>query len=221
MIAFSGLDGAGKSTQINLVVDFYNKKNVKSIVFWSRGGYTPGMLFVKKIFLENKNKLKKKHLSNSFEKSFDAIKREKQFSNPFIRKLWLTLSIFDLIFYYAFYIRYKELLGVKVICDRYLFDTLIDFNLNFPQENVGSWYLWKFLCFLAVKPKKHFVLTISVEESQIRSKLKNEPFPDTHETLRKRLDEYIDFTSKNELAIHILGTKSIKDIHNIIIKELS
>ena len=48
MIVFSGLDGAGKSTQIELLKFYFKNSGVPVISFWSRGGYTAGMEFVKK-----------------------------------------------------------------------------------------------------------------------------------------------------------------------------
>ena len=59
MIAFSGLDGAGKSTQIDLVAKKYKSLGSKSIILWARGGYTPGMKFIKNLF-KSRNKLQKK-----------------------------------------------------------------------------------------------------------------------------------------------------------------
>ena len=50
MIAFSGLDGAGKSTQIDLVAKKHNSKGSKSLILWARGGYTPGMRILKNFF---------------------------------------------------------------------------------------------------------------------------------------------------------------------------
>lgn len=213
MIAFSGLDGAGKSTQIDLLTSVYKTNNKKSIVFWCRGGYSPGMLYSKSFFIKKKTNAASSNRS-------EVISRNKQFSNPFVRKTWLFLSILDLIFFYGIYIRVKELLGTRIICDRYIFDTLIDFRLNFPQEQVDKWWIWKILCFLAVKPVKHFVLTVSVQESQKRSKLKDEPFPDSKETLEKRLKNYLGFVSINKFAVHIDGSNSIDFIHNLITKEL-
>ena len=49
-----------------------------------------------------------------------------------------------------------------------------------------------------------------------RSALKDEPFPDTAETLELRLKDYLAFIAKEKFAVHIDGTKKIDDIHAII-----
>ena len=40
----------------------------------------------------------------------------------------------DLIYYYSIYLRLKYFLNYNIICDRYIMDTNIDFNLAYPQE---------------------------------------------------------------------------------------
>jgi len=214
MIAFSGLDGAGKSTQIDLVAEKYRSAGSKSLILWARGGYTPGMKFIKNLFKISKQTSKK-------ENNKRADSREKSFSNPIIRKVWLTLSILDLILLYGFYIRIKEVFGVKIICDRFIYDTLLDFELNFPNEKIKNWILWKLLIFISVKPDKHFVITIPVSESQVRSKLKNEPFPDSKEVLESRLKDYMKYVASDKKVIHLDGTNKIDAIHSIIVKELN
>ena len=214
MIAFSGLDGAGKSTQIDLVAKKHNSKGSKSLILWARGGYTPGMRILKNFFKISKQTSKK-------ESDKRASSREKSFSNPLIRKVWLSLSILDLILLYGFYVRIKEFFGVKIICDRFIYDTLLDFRLNFPDEKIEKWILWKLLLFISVKPRKHFVITIPVTESQHRSKLKNEPFPDSKEVLESRLKAYMKYVATDKTALHIDGTHKIDAIHSEIIKELN
>lgn len=216
MIAFSGIDGAGKSTQIDLLKAHLVNKGHKVLIFWSRGGYTPGMLFMKKLM-----GISKKNSDNSRENSKQNTKRDKSFSNPTIRKLWLVLSILDLIYYYGVYIRVKELFGTVIICDRHIKDTEIDFQLNFPQEKFQAWWLWKFLKFILDKPERYFIATIPVQESMRRSKLKNEPFPDSKEVLEKRLAMYNDFLQKETFTVHIDGTSSIEEIHNQVLRELN
>ena len=210
MIAFSGLDGAGKSTQIELLKAYYEKNGYKVKYFWSRGGYTPGIEGVKSIL--------RKSNSNKIPSNKGASKeRDRSFSNPIIRRMWLSLAILDLVFFYGVYLRFKTYTGVKVICDRYIYDTSIDFRLNFPQEDVDKWWLWKWMVFTAMKPKKHFVMTISIKESLRRSKLKKEPFPDSEETLKTRLKNYLKFVNNSSHVIHINGAKKINDIHTFIL----
>jgi len=214
MIAFSGLDGAGKSTQINLLAKFYKSNHSRILIFWSRGGYTPNMINFKNIFKISKQSSKKESSKRDYS-------REKSFSKPLIRKVWLGLSILDLILYYGLYIRFKEFFGTKIICDRFIYDTLLDFELNFPKEKVEKWFLWKLLLFVSVPPEKHFVITIPVVESEYRSKLKNEPFPDSKEVLESRLNKYINYVSANRNVIHIDGKATIEEIHSEIIQELN
>ena len=212
MIAFSGLDGAGKSTQILLLQKQFSKINIKSEVFWSRGGYTPNMEYIKKIIRLISN--------NSTKNKTDVSKRNKAMSNKFIRNIWLIFSIFDLIFYYSIIIRFKEINNKIIICDRYLIDTKIDFKLNFPEIKFENWVIWKFLIASSVKPTKHFVLTIPVDESLKRSIQKNEPFPDSSYVLTQRLNYYTRYSDKNKFVVPLNGLNKIKEIYNLILLEI-
>jgi thymidylate kinase len=77
-----------------------------------------------------------------------------------------------------------------VICDRYLWDTWIDFRLNFPQERIDGWLIWRVLRKVTPQPDITFLLLIPVSESQHRSQLKEEPFPSSAKDLTQRLQVY-------------------------------
>ena len=65
----------------------------------------------------------------------------------------------------------------------------------------------------------HFVLLISEIESQKRSKLKNEPFPDSVETLKWRISKYKEYIEINVKNTHYINcTNEIKNVFNEIIK---
>lgn len=194
-VVFSGLDGAGKSTQINLLKNYLTTKGEKSVVIWSRGGYTPGMIWLKE-------KLRKGN-TKTLPPTGKSKERDRAFQNNKVRKVWLLLSILDLFWVYGIRARVLGLRGYSIIFDRYAEDTLIDFELNFPQENVGNWFSWSMLRKLIPNPEKHFILVISIEESQRRSILKNEPFPDSKETLSKRLDTYTKLSENFEQYVQI------------------
>jgi thymidylate kinase len=213
IIVFSGLDCSGKSTQIEFLDEIFSKKGQKSLVFWSRGGYTPGFQKLKNIlrYFVGK-KLPKPGLSPQ---------REKALANSYIRRIWLTISMLDLIFCYTFYLRFKYLFNYNIICDRYLMDTNIDFKLAYPQDNTETWFLWKLLKYTALKPDFHFVSTIPVSEAVIRSKFKFEPFPDSPETLEKRLHLYNEELITNKNLIHIDGMKDVNQIKKHIFQTVS
>ena len=111
--------------------------------------------------------------------------------NSFVANLWLTLAILDLFIVWTIYLRLLSLFGYFVICDRYIFDTYLDFTYNFPNSSFQNWFLWKSLDFLVPKPDLSFCLWVPVTISLRRSATKQEPFPDTPQTLQWRLDHYL------------------------------
>ncbi|WP_257264263.1 hypothetical protein [Endozoicomonas sp. ONNA2] len=184
IIVFSGSDGSGKSTQIKLLQSFLSRKQLSIKYLWARGGYTPVFLFLKMIL--------RKLFGKKLPEASDSKERERLFRKGSVSSLWMAVAIFDLIIYYGLYARFNLLLGRVVICDRYIEDTKLDFKRNFGDTfNPGS-FMWRVLILIAPKPNKSFLLYVPVDVSLERSKLKNEPFPDSPETLKWRLKYYLD-----------------------------
>ena len=202
MIVFSGLDCSGKSTQIELLTSDFQENGYKVFVFWSRGGYTPGMQKIKDIlrFFGGKK----------LPKSGNSPERDKALSKPIVKMIWLNIAMLDLIYHYGILLRIKGLFGYIVLCDRYLVDTHIDFKQNFPRENMDNYFLWRILNYVARRPIVNFISTISVSESIHRSKDKFEPFPDTPFTLEYRLSCYTELLDDNSQFIHLDGMQPIE-----------
>ena len=122
MISFSGIDCSGKSTQINLLCKELEKNDIKYRVIWSRGGYTPGINFLKKIIRRNSCEMTNKEKINY---------SENVNKSSFKRKLLFTVGLIDLCFYYSVVLRMKEAFGTTIICDRYIPDEEVKnfFNL--------------------------------------------------------------------------------------------
>ena len=89
LISFSGVDGAGKSTQISLIANLLSNNNIPFTYLWARGGYTPGFetlkRFVRSVFPTTSS-------------SWYLNKRTSTFSRPFISWCWISIAIIDLFF---------------------------------------------------------------------------------------------------------------------------
>jgi dTMP kinase len=182
LIVFSGLDGAGKSTQIEILVDYLRSRGRPPKFIWTRGGYTS-------LFNGLKNLLRKL-MGGRIPLPGRSEKRKQVMRSKRVQKFWLIIALLDLLRVYAFQIRFWLWSSKIVICDRYLIDTLIDFKINFKNQNVERWFLYKLLLWASPRPDISFLMLIPVEEALKRSEQKDEPFPDSPEILTKRLGMY-------------------------------
>ncbi len=211
MISFSGIDCSGKSTQIELLCNEFKKQNKRYQVIWSRGGYTPGIQFLKKLINRgNSDMTKEERLQYS----------EKVNSNSTKRKLLFTASLMDLWLYYSVVLRFKELMGTTVICDRYIWDTYIDFKMKYPDYDFEKGFWWKLTLKTMLKPKPSFVFFIPAEESMRRSDLKDEPFPEPIEIRKERIDHYMSELKNNRWDCVIDATKSIEEVFSSVKENL-
>lgn len=183
LVVFSGLDGAGKSTQIDAFLAFLRARGADPAYLWTRGGYTPG-------FNALKAAARRVSGGRAVPPSGRSAARAQAFGSPWKRRLWLIMALLDLMWVYGVQIRWWRAHGRPVVCDRYLADTLIDFRLNFPQEQVERWWFWRVLERVTPAPDAAFLLLVPVAESLRRSQQKNEPFPDSPQVLAERLQQY-------------------------------
>ena len=204
LIIVSGIDSSGKSTQIENLSRNFKLNGVKYKVVWSRGGYTSLLRSVKSIVRKIKpSSLPPPRLSND---------REQVFENKKIQRLWLALAMLDLIRLYSITLRLYHLMGYNIICDRYLWDTYIDFKINFPCIKFEKWLLWKLLIAATPKPNISLILVISPEESLRRSVLKKEPFSENIEKRKKRYRLYMQLMGEGKWQYIIDGERPINKI---------
>ncbi|MBI4667954.1 MAG: hypothetical protein HY747_02025 [Elusimicrobia bacterium] len=182
LIAFSGIDGAGKSTQIGLLMRYLRETGRPHEYLWTRVGYTG-------FFNVIKNTIRK--LGGPAVPPAGRNKsRENLLRKGWVRRTWLILALLDLMRVYALGIRWRLWRGRMVICDRYIWDSWIDLKINFPDDHISDWWLWKLLLKSAPRPNAQFFLSLPVDESLRRSGIKQEPFRDAAATLAKRTAYY-------------------------------
>lgn len=209
--AFSGMDAAGKSTQIEMLLSALEARGARARRVWARGGYTPGFSLLKRWARASRAPVIPRSAGRSVE-------RQQAFRNSAVRRVWLLMAIFDMALYYGVWIRWLRLRGLHVIADRYLVDTAIDFALAFPDERAVESRAWRMLARVAPRPARHFVMIVPVEESLRRSVLKGEPFPDDEATLTARLSRY-QAMMDDEGMTRLDGLRPPVELHRTVVAE--
>jgi hypothetical protein len=129
LIVFSGMDGAGKSTQIELLLERLRREGRNPVYLWSRGGYTP--------LFEKLKSLLRRLPGRAVPPSGHNPARAQAFGKGWVRRTWLVLALLDLLRVYGVQVRWLRRRGRPVVCDRYVWDTLIDFLLTFLHRFHG------------------------------------------------------------------------------------
>ncbi|MCK4524400.1 hypothetical protein KAU15_05690 [candidate division WOR-3 bacterium] len=208
IISISGIDSSGKSTQIEKLREYYEGKDKRVRVIWSRGGYTGLLQFLKDAI--------RRINPRSLPSPGNSEKREEIFRSSKISHIWIIFSIIDLIRLYSIKLRILKILGIYTICDRYLEDTIIDFKIKFPNIDFQKWILWRFLRRTSVKPYISFVLYIAPTQSMERSIMKKEPFSESAEVRVIRHKMYSSMIKKGYWSNVINGDQSIDEIFDLI-----
>ena len=211
LIVFSGLDNTGKSSQIQLIRDSIST-DLSCQVIWGRLGYTPGFNMLKRILRRQNN------FKVNIPNQGDIAERSKLFAKKNIRKAWLFIALLDFFLYYGVYLRILVWKNDFIVCDRYVLDSMVDLIVNFPEEKV---FFLRFLQFIEVflpKPNVSFLLLVDNETALMRSKEKNEPFPESREVYDLRRSLYQKYLPSQ---CNVVDTSSsINDVNNEIIEKM-
>lgn len=208
IVSFSGIDSAGKTTQINLLYDYCKKNNIGVKKVWSKARGTPGVLFVKKLLRGDKK------MDAEQKKEY----RKNVFKSPKKQKLLYIASMLDLCWYWGVYYRFLGWYKKILICDRYLWDTYAEINQDFPAVNIDRSKLWKLVKFLAPRPKVSFVFVIPAEVSLERDHQKNAAGIEDIEVKKKKIATYMACVDK-KCWTHVMdGMDTIENLHEQVLE---
>ncbi len=182
IITFSGIDGAGKSTQIRELQDHLDRRGIPFRTFRIRGGYTPIMQSLKRVV--------RAVLPGGVPAAGDLRARQSAFRHGWIRSCWIALALLDLALLVAVLLPLLRRLGWVVLCDRWYWDTLIDFRLHFARDRIERRALWLLLKRWTVHPDLPFLLWLPQDAMTARNAARAEPFPDPPAVRIRRYEEY-------------------------------
>lgn len=213
IISLSGIDCAGKSTQIHLLRHKLESLSTSSPrILWFRPGYSDEMNFLRS--------LARRVAPRVLPTTAQPDAREALFSRPAVSKTWVRMALFDTFLQYALKLRLDRVKGHDVICDRYLADAMLDFELRFPHLHVTSWKTLTWVNKVCPKPDISFLLMLSKPEMIRRMAIKKEPFPDDPVVRDKRYARYESLAASGHFIV-INAERSIEQVHEEIMSHIS
>lgn len=122
IITLSGTDGVGKSTQLQKILNVLENLKIDYRVMYVRGGRTPISKLYRNIIL--------KHKSNNI--------------SELSLRIGFAIAMLELMYYWCIKIRLLEKKSRVIICDRYIWDTYVDFSHNYKSWTPNNLF-WKCL----------------------------------------------------------------------------
>lgn len=210
IISFSGIDSAGKTTQIELLFEYCKENRIRCRKVWSKARGTPGVILLKEIVRKDKK----------MDASEKSEYRKEVFQNPKKQKLLYIASMLDLCWYWGIYYRVLGIAYKFLICDRYLWDTYVEIKQDFKDIDIDRSKLWRIVKRISPKPKHSFVFVIPPEVSLERDKQKNAAGIEDIERKKKKIDTYMYCVSQNCWSNVMDGLNSIQELHEAVLKVL-
>lgn len=125
----------------------------------------------------------------------------------------------DMFGQYAIKLRALLAAGRAVVCDRFLDDALLDFELRFPERTRAAIRGVRALRLLAPTPTAEILLTLPRPEMLKRMEAKREPFEDPPEIRDRRYDAYLDLVASGKM-INIDASPAAEIVHAEIVRRL-
>ena len=195
LITFSGVDCAGKTTQLELLKARLESEGVSVRSLWFRPGYSREMDGLRSAV----RKVRPGVLPRA--EGVDAGRRNEVFQKPTVRRAWVAMALFDSLIQYAFKVRAWTSGSDVVLCDRYLWDSEMDLLLRFPEMKDAVRRAMRGLDAVCPKPDLSLLLVLSADEVAKRMVHKDEPFPDPEETRQARYHRYMSLASNGSFAV--------------------
>lgn len=159
LVALSGVDGSGKTTQAQALVHAFRQCGIRARYVWSRGGSSAlagRLIALGKRLLRGRGGVPAEEA------------REALFRHPLARRLWPWLVWLDLSWLYLRNVRWPLWRGDVVICDRYVLDALAEMGARLGDARI-MWSLpARLLVWLHPRPHKAFFLAVDPLKARSR-----------------------------------------------------
>lgn len=208
LIVLTGIDGSGKTTQAQMLVDTLREDGLRVSYVWTRWK----QILVKPLTQKWKSRLKKDTGDSDGRAKINKQKKQKLLSNPIFRGLWLGAFFIDYGLQILVKVRFKLIRKGLIISDRMFYDSVIDQAINLGRNK--KWLLdsldsvWMKIVF----PKPDMVMYIDCPEEIAFSR--KDDAPDLEYLVDRR--ELYKLMAEKYKWISIDGTLPVDEIAILI-----
>lgn len=151
IVSLSGIDGAGKTVHSQSLVKAFETSEIKAHVYWNRFGSSA--------------RIRKRQPSDI---ATSLASRRRRLHNPLVRLGWLAINLIVFIMRCNLHVRFPRWLGRVVVCDRYIYDAMVEIQASLPKGS--PWPKWAegLLTLLCPHPDVAWLLDASAEVSVVR-----------------------------------------------------
>lgn len=215
LVCFTGVDGCGKTTQAKMLVDHLNSIGYKTTYIWSRGSSQWGKTLIKigrKIIGVNE-----RSLSNNPDSYMEYQKKKSKvlFKFKLFRFIWFLLVEVEHIIKLRSIILPLLRSNQIVVCDRYLWDSIVDLAISFNESK--EWVHKRIKFFLGrIIPHPKLSLFLSVSSDVAMGRKDDIP---SRVYIERRIPIYC-YLANSLNMIFIDGTKDSNAIKKKILIEV-
>lgn len=206
LVSFSGIDSAGKTTQIEMLLAYCKENHIRAKRLWGKARGTPGVVFLKSLVRRDR----KMSQAEKLEYRADFFQSTKK------KRFLLVASLLDLLWYFGIYYRIENLFHKITILDRYMWDTFIEVKTEFTGIEFENWLLWKLVVAVSPNPKHSFLFVIPAEESLRRDIQKGDLTVDNMELKKEKIALYMQLKDEGKWKYIMDGMKSREELHESV-----
>lgn len=160
-ICITGIDGVGKTTHVNLILEHLRKKGVKCQYKWLRFYHLFSLPLLAFCRIAGYTRLST--LGNSQKCSYHEFYKSK-----FVSAIYPWILFFDTFLFTTIKVYIPMFFGTTIVCDRFVYDTLIDMAVATKNHGIYKKCVGK--AFLKLIPKNALFVRLDLDKSIIFSR---------------------------------------------------
>ncbi|MFZ3382336.1 MAG: thymidylate kinase [Candidatus Methanoperedens sp.] len=206
-ICITGIDGVGKTTHVNLILEHLRNKGIKCEYKWLRFHHLVSLPLL--AFCRLAGYTRVSTLGGRQKCSYHEFYRSR-----FISAVYPWILLADTVLFTTLKVYIPMFFGTSIVCDRFIYDTLIDVTVATKDHEIYNKTVCKL--FLNLIPKDARFIMLSLEKSIVLSR-REELIDDL--TFDARYELYQEFA--DHFGIRVIDNSNlVVDVNKIIISGL-